>query len=283
MKAKNRLFIPFLALTLMGASKCQETQPPPHVSPDILGSWQWSCVDLAAPVILEQKPNPLEPLALSCAQQVPAKSPFMSYVKEHIEFKDATNWSAYFSFGTCVDSQDGTYKYSYDLPNKKDVLEVYDTQGTLQQTYSVEKVSDVEIKFSNDVKSCNLTKATAPVVLKGSHPKPAGTLIDWDFDVDGAATFWTTVAQFPFVYQSPQLQSRGTPFAGYRADNVLLNIAPDGSLLPHYAGFVVLYNNNTNAPLAYSDVKELVSGVIFQINFTDPNTGSIVKVKAQFN
>lgn len=273
MNSKKILYISFLALTLMGASKCQETTPPPHVTPDLSGAWQWSCVDLAAPT---------ETLALSCAQQVPSKSPFLPFVHEYINFKDATNWSAFFAFGTCVDQQDGTYTHAFNETTNKDILEVFDSQGSLQQTYDVQKVSDQELKFSNSLKTCSLVKSASPSVLKGIHPKPSGVVINWDFDVDGAVSFWTSGAQFPFVYQSPQLQSRGMPFATYRADHVLLSILPDGAELSHYAAYIVLYDNATNTPLKISEVKELSPGVVLNIDYTDLNSGSIVKVKAQF-
>ncbi len=280
MKLQKLFACLLLSYSVMGASKCSKPIPPvPTTPPELEGAWQWSCVELSTSDVIEQN---AQPLALSCAQQVPLKSPFMSYVKEHIEFKkDTSAWSAFFSFGTCVDLQEGTYKYGYVETSKENELEIYDSQGVLQQKYNVEKVSEIEIKFSNDLKSCNLTKSTEPIVSKGSHPRPIST-IDWDFDIDGGASFWTSSAQFPFVYQSPQLQSRGNPFGTYRTDYVVLNTAIDGSQLTHYAAYIALYVNATNTPLAFSDVKDLEPGASFQIKYKDPNTNSDITVKAVF-
>lgn len=268
----------FLTLTLLfttlGASKCKEEPPPPPQKPKVEGSWKWSCVETAP--VTEQEVA----LALSCAQQVPPNSAFMNYVGEYLIFDETMmSWEARFAFGTCVDRQEG--KFQMELKDKKYVLDILDSQNQIVQSYDVKEVDPNTLEFAQASRVCTLKKSVAPEVLRGGHPRPQNVNISWDLRIDGSIMFWSSQAQFPFVYQSPQIQAASANPSPYRVEYAVLHIGSDGSRLEDYAAQVLLYEKSGVAPIARSEVKTLSPGVMFVVEYTEAD-GSIVKLSAQF-
>lgn len=263
----------FMAILLMGKSKCEKPIPP---APNLEGDWHWSCTNTKS----ENTEESIVELqaALTCAEQTPDVSPFLTYVKEHIRFVKGVNtsapnnWTAFFAYGTCVDTQEGTYTYIWNKQTLQHELTILDKQGQVSQVYNVSQASGTELKLTNEQKNCQLSKDPAPEVKKGSHPRPLPTTIEWELRLNGGVMLWNSSAQFPFVYQTPQLQSRVSSPTDYRVEYSVLNIKIDGSELAHYAAYVQLYNTKTNSLVGVSTMKELSNGVSFEIQSQEPGT-----------